>query len=127
MGWGTEVQSRAERSEGSGECRPEYSDWLEELRNGPKQLCTMAALESMYVKLVLEACGGNKNRASKVLGIDRRTLYRKLAKMHRLSELETALGHLMTEESKQLRSELCHAKNGAGNLDGGFETDDSKL
>jgi DNA-binding NtrC family response regulator len=38
----------------------------------------LAELERLYVRRVLESHGGNKSSAAKVLGIDRRTLYRRL-------------------------------------------------
>ncbi len=44
----------------------------------PDELLTMAELERRYIQRVLEAAGGNKTRAAKILGFDRRTLYRKL-------------------------------------------------
>jgi DNA-binding NtrC family response regulator len=46
--------------------------------NDPDELMTLAQLENRYVHRVLAACGGNKTRAAKVLGIDRRSLYRRL-------------------------------------------------
>jgi DNA-binding NtrC family response regulator len=39
------------------------------------------ALEKEYIKKVLEKTGGNKYQAAHALGIDRKTLYRKLAEM----------------------------------------------
>jgi len=42
-------------------------------------LSTMQIVEDRYIQKVLEAMGGNKAAAAKVLGFDRRTLYRKLA------------------------------------------------
>ena len=44
----------------------------------PDQLPTLEDLERRYIQRVLKAVGGNKTRAAKVLGLDRRTLYRKL-------------------------------------------------
>ena len=44
----------------------------------PSELVTMAEMERRYVRRVLDACGGNKTQAAKVLGIDRRSLYRRL-------------------------------------------------
>ena len=41
-------------------------------------MLTLAELEKRYVERVLTAVGGNKAQAAKVLGLDRRTLYRKL-------------------------------------------------
>jgi DNA-binding NtrC family response regulator len=42
---------------------------------------TLADTESEQIRRVLAATGGNKSRAAKVLGIERKTLYRKLDKM----------------------------------------------
>ena len=47
------------------------------VRNLP-DLPTLAEAQRSHIARVLEACGGNKTRAALVLGIDRRTLYRKL-------------------------------------------------
>ncbi|MEZ4398786.1 MAG: sigma-54 dependent transcriptional regulator [Kofleriaceae bacterium] len=44
----------------------------------PEDLVTMAEMERRYVRRVLEACAGNKTKAAKVLGMDRRSLYRRL-------------------------------------------------
>jgi two-component system response regulator HydG len=44
----------------------------------PKQLPSMEVVEERYIRKVLAAVGGNKTLAAKVLGFDRRTLYRKL-------------------------------------------------
>ena len=38
----------------------------------------LAEVERGYIRRVLDSCGGNVSRAARVLGIDRRTLYRKL-------------------------------------------------
>jgi DNA-binding NtrC family response regulator len=44
----------------------------------PLELVTLEELERRYVRQVLTATGGNKTHAAKVLGIDRRSLYRRL-------------------------------------------------
>ncbi len=46
--------------------------------NDPEQLVTLEELERRYVLRVLESVGGNKAAAARVLGIERRTLYRML-------------------------------------------------
>ncbi len=45
----------------------------------PAHLPAMAEVEERYIRKVLHAVGNNKTLAAKVLGFDRRTLYRKLA------------------------------------------------
>lgn len=44
----------------------------------PSELLTMDEVEQRYIARVMEAVGGNKTLAAKVLGFDRKTLYRKL-------------------------------------------------
>ena len=44
----------------------------------PAELVTLAEVERRYVQRVLDACGANRSRAAKVLGIDRRSLFRRL-------------------------------------------------
>ena len=44
---------------------------------------TLQELEKRYIGRVLNAVGGNKTRAAKLLGLDRRTLYRKLERYDR--------------------------------------------
>jgi two-component system response regulator HydG len=46
----------------------------------PEQLPSMDLVEERYVRRVLAAVGGNKTLAARILGFDRRTLYRKLAR-----------------------------------------------
>jgi two-component system response regulator HydG len=44
----------------------------------PEQLMSLEELERRYIQRVLKAVTGNKTQAARVLGLDRRTLYRKL-------------------------------------------------
>jgi DNA-binding NtrC family response regulator len=46
----------------------------------PRRLMTLEELERRYISRVLEMLGGNKTQAARVLGVDRRTLYRRLAR-----------------------------------------------
>jgi len=46
----------------------------------PDELVPMEEVERRYILKVLETLGGNKRQAAKLLGMDRRTLYRKLEK-----------------------------------------------
>jgi len=48
--------------------------------NDPGELVTIEVLEDRYIGHVLGAVGGHRARAAKILGIDRKTLYRKLSK-----------------------------------------------
>lgn len=48
-----------------------------------QRLPTVSQLERDYIIGVLEAVAGNKTRAARVLGLDRRTLYRKLDRYRR--------------------------------------------
>jgi two-component system response regulator AtoC len=46
----------------------------------PEPHMTLEAVKRWYVRRVLEDAGGNKRRAAEILGVDRRTLYRLLAR-----------------------------------------------
>jgi DNA-binding NtrC family response regulator len=46
--------------------------------NNPAELITLENLEHRYIRHVLKATGGNKTFAARILGLDRKTLYRKL-------------------------------------------------
>jgi two-component system response regulator HydG len=48
----------------------------------PEDLPPMHVVEQRYIMRVLAAVGGNKTVASKMLGLDRRTLYRKISRWH---------------------------------------------
>jgi DNA-binding NtrC family response regulator len=45
----------------------------------PTELISMEEVERRYIRHVLEAVGSNKTLAARILGFDRRTLYRKLS------------------------------------------------
>jgi DNA-binding NtrC family response regulator len=59
----------------------------------------LSDVERRYIERVLEAAGGNKTLAARVLGLDRRTLYRKLERWNR--------------EARQRRPEKAAAKTAA--------------
>ena len=42
---------------------------------------TLAELETRYIRTALRSSKGNKTRAAKILGVDRRTLHRKLERL----------------------------------------------
>ncbi len=48
-----------------------------------EHMLSLAELERRYIEKVLAAADGNKTQAAKVLGLDRRTLYRKLERYER--------------------------------------------
>lgn len=52
----------------------------------PGEMPTLKQLEFRYVQWVLEHVGGNKEKASKILGINRRTLYRMKDKWERTNQ-----------------------------------------
>jgi DNA-binding NtrC family response regulator len=58
------------------------------------ELPTMQTVEDRYIQRVLKLVGGNKTSAAKVLGFDRRTLYRKLARLAAIEAREQDGGEL---------------------------------
>jgi DNA-binding NtrC family response regulator len=56
-------------------------DAIEQMDSRESSSETLADTESDQVRRVLAATNGNKSRAAKILGIERKTLYRKLEKM----------------------------------------------
>jgi DNA-binding NtrC family response regulator len=57
---------------------------------------TLAEVETEYIQNVLVSVGGNKTRAAKILGIDRKTLREKLRK----ERLVSSPGEILTRDSK---------------------------
>jgi len=53
--------------------------------DAPGGLVTMEEMERHYIRRVLHAVAGNKSRAARVLGLDRRSLYRRLAALNPLA------------------------------------------
>ena len=45
-----------------------------------KPFATLEAVDREHILRVLDACGGNRTIAARVLGLDRKTLYRKLVR-----------------------------------------------
>ena len=50
--------------------------------DNPEEMLTLDEMERRYVRKVLLSCGGNKSQAARVLGLDRRTLYRRLESLN---------------------------------------------
>jgi two-component system response regulator HydG len=48
--------------------------------NDPAELVPLEVIEERYIRHVLHAVGGHRTKAARILGLDRKTLYRKLAK-----------------------------------------------
>lgn len=61
-----------------GKIREHRATEVYTLSDDPNELPPMNIVEERYIRKVLAAVGGNKTLAAKVLGFDRRTLYRKL-------------------------------------------------
>jgi DNA-binding NtrC family response regulator len=49
--------------------------------DNPDEFVTLAEMEKRYVRKVLQATGGNKTHAARILGVGRRTLYRWLERL----------------------------------------------
>jgi len=47
----------------------------------PEEMPTLEEMERRYIRRVLEALQGNKTQAARVLGVDRRTLYRRMDRL----------------------------------------------
>jgi len=45
------------------------------------ELLSLEEVENRYIARVVEAVGGNKTMAARILGLDRKTLYRKLERL----------------------------------------------
>jgi DNA-binding NtrC family response regulator len=58
--------------------------------NGVDDVLSVAELEQRYIERTLKLLKGNKARAAEMLGLDRRTLYRKLERYAAATEVETA-------------------------------------
>jgi two-component system response regulator HydG len=68
--------------------------------NDADEVVTLAEVERRYVNRVLSLLGGNKSRAAEVLGIDRRTLHRKMHRWGRDAGLGQASGPAGPEDDE---------------------------
>ena len=50
--------------------------------NDVSELVSLEEMERRYIQRVLETVGGSRTLASRILGVDRKTLYRKLGRRH---------------------------------------------
>ncbi|MCM2280876.1 MAG: sigma-54 dependent transcriptional regulator [Bdellovibrionaceae bacterium] len=71
------VLCRTEKIEPADLPRAETSDADTILAQATAQMPTLDELERRYMKFVLEKTGGRKEKAAQILGVNRRTLYRK--------------------------------------------------
>jgi DNA-binding NtrC family response regulator len=60
--------------------RAHRSDRIVVAADDPLDIITLEELERRYITRVIRLLGGNKSRAAELLGLDRRTLYRRLEK-----------------------------------------------
>jgi two-component system response regulator HydG len=68
--------------------------------NDPTEIVTMEELEKRYLLRVFKLVGNNKSRAAEVLGIDRRTMYRKLERYASLEGAEIGAPGTTTEGAR---------------------------
>lgn len=59
-----------------------FKDARSEARPDKKELLTLAQVEERHIRKVLEATGGNKSEAARILGINRASLWRKLKQLN---------------------------------------------
>jgi DNA-binding NtrC family response regulator len=57
--------------------------------SSPAQMLTLDEMQHRYVRQVLAAVGGNKTQAAHILGIDRRSIYRRLEAVPKSASAET--------------------------------------
>ena len=90
----------------------------------PGELITLDEMERRYVRQVLDAVGGNKTHAARILGIDRRSLYRRLEEPKDEGDRDARLerrqprgvGHAR-DAARNGRSPTAHAGASRGELD----------
>jgi DNA-binding NtrC family response regulator len=77
---------------------------------------TLAELEREYIFQVLQSEAGNKTRAAQFLGLDRKTLYRKLEEYGRLESGDSGEVHVLREDTGPVR--VPGSAGGGGGSDG---------
>ncbi len=83
--------------------------------NDPTEIVTMEELEKRYLLRVFKLVGNNKSRAAEVLGIDRRTMYRKLERYAALDGTEAPADAAANTPSD--KPPAAEDTNGAGAVD----------
>ena len=71
-------------------------------RSRPTELCSLAELERRHVAHVLDSVGGNKAAAARILGIERKTLYRMLGRWSALGGKQDHEAGATTERARDL-------------------------
>ncbi len=62
------------------------------------ELVTLDEMERRYIRRVLQACHGNKSQAARVLGLDRRSLYRRLESL----DIHDSSGHAVAPNAARM-------------------------
>ncbi len=73
------------------------------IEDGIARLLPLEEVERGYIKRMLEKTGGNKFQAAQILGIDRKTLYRKLGEMEKAQTLIGWTDRHQTNEERILK------------------------
>jgi DNA-binding NtrC family response regulator len=74
--------------------------------NTSQDFPTITQLEERYIKLVLDRTGGRKDKAAQILGMNRRTLYRKEREYGLISQDLTEAEDLATESEYRTSLDL---------------------
>jgi DNA-binding NtrC family response regulator len=80
----------------------------------PGELITLDEMERRYVRQVLNAVGGNKTHAARILGIDRRSLYRRLEEPRHDPKTTENGGAHGPSHARAPSSPIPHGSNGHG-------------
>ena len=77
---------------------PEMANIEDFYGNATRDLPTLEQLEKRYMQLVLEKTGGKKDKAAHVLGINRRTLYRKEREYGLIADGDIEMSEIESDE-----------------------------
>jgi two-component system response regulator HydG len=89
----------------------------------PSELLPMEEVERRYILRVLEAVGGSKKLAARILGLDRRTLYRKLERYAAQAEGQPPRRARKEDEGEPGTGESLSDEEAARVIDGQEEPD----